>query len=164
MHPTASFTCLASVTRAAGHSPGWLGLLHKLGRKKASPSVQVMIHPMLTSHSLVSHWARQSDSLAQSQHRRGSMQGQGTGRCDSWGAIHVTSYHALYGAVSPAAWEAPLEQACSCFLLIPQYSAYSPAGWGQAGAAAGSQSSVQGAVQKRLSVTACSSVLVTAAG
>lgn len=168
--------CICGHGRSAG---GWFasdGLIHMSGKcdqgcwaltRLAWPSSQAGSQegkPQRTGNDpphahITSHWARQSDSLAQSQHRRGSMQGQGTGRCDSWGAIHVTSYHELYGAVSPTAWEAPLEQACSCFLLIPQYSAYSPAGWGQAEAAAGSQSFVQGAVRKRLSVTMLSSVL-----
>ena len=73
----ASLTCLANVARAAGRVHGWLGLLHKLGSKKASPSVQVTVHIMLTSHLLVSHWTNQRDSLAQSQCGRGSIHRHG---------------------------------------------------------------------------------------
>ena len=73
----ASLTCLANVARAAGRVHGWLGLLHKLGSKKASPSVQVTVHTMLTSHLLVSHWTNQRDSLAQSQCGRGSIHRHG---------------------------------------------------------------------------------------
>ena len=76
-----------------------------------------------------------------------------TGRCDLWGVIHVTNSHKLYYTVSSPFWEAPLQQDCFSFLLIPQYSASGPAGWGQAEAAAGSQSFVQRAAQKRLLVT-----------
>ena len=69
------------------------------------------------------------------------------------------SCNKLYYAVSSPFWEAPLQQACFSFLLIPQYSTSGPAGWGQAEAAAGSHSSVQRAAQKRLLVTIFSWVL-----
>lgn len=147
----ASLTCLANVARAAGHAHGWLGLLHKLGSPKARPSVQVTIHTTLTSHLLVSHWTNQRDSLASSQCRRGSIHRHGQEGVIRGGVIHVTNSHKLYYAVSSPFWEAPLQQAC--FLLTPQYSTSGPAGWGQAEAAAGSQSFVQRAAQKRLLVT-----------
>lgn len=146
----ASLTCLANVARTAGHAHGWLGLLHKLGSPKASPSVQVMIHTMLTSHLLVSHWTNQRDSLASSRCGRGSIHRYGQEGVIHGGVIHVTNSHKLYYAVIPFLGS-PF---AASLLQLPPYTPilHFRSSWLQT-AAAGSQSSVQRAAQKRLLVT-----------
>lgn len=83
----ASLMCLTSVGWAGGHLflalQGEPGLLHKLVHE--SQCRQVWIQAMPTSHLLVSHWAKQRDDLALSQHGRGLHKGVDSGRFNSPG-------------------------------------------------------------------------------
>lgn len=83
--------------------------------------------------------------------------GMDIGRCDSQWAIHVTTYPNF--TVRLPLPGKPL--GTGLFLLLPDPPALvcCPAGWEQAETAAGSQSSVQGAVHKRISVMMLSRAL-----
>lgn len=147
LHLLASFTCLATVIRAVGHSYGHLAFFTSwVPESKPQSTGDDLAHVHITFVGIQSIGKAKRQSGPESM-QEGICTRIWTQEGDLGGHSCNKQPQTVQGCASPR-MRSLFETAQSCFLLILQYSPCSPAGWGQAVAAAGGQSFVQEAIRE----------------